>query len=91
MEAKHTAGPWQRNIRPATKYPTVFAGRNTHVAHVVTNRLSAEEVEANLALIVAAPEMFALLQEAIESPSEFETEWNKAARAAIKKATGEGT
>lgn len=55
-EGKHTPGPWHRNISPATKYPTVFAGRNTHVA-VVNTQLDAAEVEANCDLIAAAPEL----------------------------------
>ena len=32
--SNHTKGPWHRNISPATKYTTIFAGRNTHVARV---------------------------------------------------------
>lgn len=55
--AEHTPGPWHRNIPPATKYNTVFAGRNTHIAHLNRIGLSPEEVEANCNLIAAAPEM----------------------------------
>src|SRR5690349_9189461 len=33
---EHTPGPWHRNIKPATKYPTVWSGRNLHVAYVST-------------------------------------------------------
>jgi hypothetical protein len=51
----HTPGPWYRNIKPATKYNTVWAGRNTHVAHVTVDGLSPDEVEANIALIAKAP------------------------------------
>jgi len=53
----HTKGPWYRNIKPAAKYPTIFAGRNTHVAQVTTVGLSPEEIEANCNLIMAAPEL----------------------------------
>ena len=62
----HTPGPWHRNIKPATKYPTIFAGRNTHVAHVATGGLPPEEVEANLRLIQAAPELRAALAAIVE-------------------------
>lgn len=33
MNAKHTPGPWSRNIPPARKYAAIFAGRNHHVAY----------------------------------------------------------
>lgn len=61
----HTAGPWSRNIAPASKDPTIFADRNTHVAQVDT-RVPASECEANCALISAAPELLAALQMADE-------------------------
>lgn len=57
----HTAGPWHRNIQPASKYPTVFAGRSTHVASVATVGISAREIEANCDLIAAAPALLANL------------------------------
>lgn len=60
MRAKRTPGPWARNIKPATKYPTIYAGRNTHVATVDTRR-PAKEVEANIDLIAAAPDLLAAL------------------------------
>jgi hypothetical protein len=53
----HTPGPWHRNIKPISKYPTIFAGRNTHVAVVQTKGLKDDEAEANAALIVTAPEL----------------------------------
>ena len=62
MTTQHTAGPWHRNIKPATHYNTIFAGRNTHVAHLAVQGKSEEEVEANCALIVAAPDLLAALQ-----------------------------
>lgn len=61
MNAKHTPGPWSRNIKPAIKYCTIFAGRNTHVAHLA-NGLPEDEVEANCNLITAAPELLAALE-----------------------------
>ena len=75
MSAKHTPGPWHRNIKPASKYPTVWSGRNTHVAYVVAGAprgsgsgetMSDEEVEANIDLIAAAPEMLAFLKQFVE-------------------------
>tara|TARA_R100001530_G_scaffold135198_1_gene111827 strand:+ start:1801 stop:2127 length:327 start_codon:yes stop_codon:yes gene_type:complete len=53
---KHTPGPWKRNIKPATKYNTIYAGRNTHITHLAVSGLNPEEVEANCDLIAAAPE-----------------------------------
>lgn len=52
---KHTRGPWSRNIKPASRYPTIFAGRNTHVAVAKTSGLTEEEIEANVSLISTAP------------------------------------
>lgn len=63
----HTPGPWSRNIPPAAKYPVIFAGRNTHVAMVITNCVSADEAEANCNLIAAAPALLSALQETIDS------------------------
>jgi len=54
---KHTPGPWFRNIKPASKYNTVWADRNTHVAHVERSGLTEEEIEGNINLIAAAPEL----------------------------------
>ena len=54
---KYTEGPWHRNIKPAKKYPTVFAGRNTHILTMATKGLSDEAVEANINLVVAAHEL----------------------------------
>ena len=59
---EHTPGPWHRNIKPAARYPIVFAGRNTHVAQIKTQGLSEAEQEANCNLIAAAPDMLAALE-----------------------------
>jgi hypothetical protein len=59
-----TQGRWSRNIAPASKYPVIFAGRNTHVAMVINKGLPAEEVEANCNLIAAAPDMLEALEAA---------------------------
>lgn len=91
-ETKHTPGPWHRNIKPATKYNTIFAGRNTHVTRLAVEGKTEEEVEANCALIVAAPDLLALVMDALDDPDVdiLGSEWVCDARAAIRKATGEG-
>lgn len=58
---KHTPGRWSRNIKPAKKYNTIFAGRNIHICHLETTGLTDEEIEANCDLIRAAPEMLEAL------------------------------
>lgn len=55
-ETKHTPGPWYRNIKPASKYPIIFAGDNLHVAQVISRGVSEAQCEANCDLIAAAPE-----------------------------------
>ena len=40
MATKHTPGPWNRNIKPAKKYATIYAGRNTHVCHLSVSGLT---------------------------------------------------
>lgn len=52
---KITPGVWSRNIKPPIKYVTIFAGRNTHIAHMATGpELSDTEIEANCTLIAEA-------------------------------------
>lgn len=58
QEGRHTPGPWHRNIKPATKYNTVWAGRNTHVLRVVVDGLPPEQVEGNICLAAASPRLF---------------------------------
>jgi len=65
MSGNYTKGGWSRNIKPASKYPVIFAGRNTHVAEVLTDGLSAEEIEGNCDLVSAAPDLFEALSRAI--------------------------
>lgn len=60
--SKHTPGDWGRNIKPASKYPIIFAGRNTHVARVITDGLTEQEAEANADLIAAAPDLLDALK-----------------------------
>lgn len=59
----HTKGPWHRNIPPASHYPIIFAGRNTHVARIFSQGLPDSEVEANADLVAGAP---ALLEAAVQ-------------------------
>lgn len=61
----HTPGPWHRNIKPASKYAVVFAGRNTHIAVVCSQGLTEEQVEGNCDLIASAPELLEALQQSI--------------------------
>jgi hypothetical protein len=48
-----------------TRYPVIFAGRNTHVAIVETRGLPEGEAEANCALITAAPDMASACRRAL--------------------------
>ncbi len=73
-DAKHTPGPW--NIPPASKYTTIYAGRNTHVAAVKRDGLTDAEIEGNADLIAAAPELFQLLEAACASVEE-QSVWDK--------------
>jgi hypothetical protein len=58
----YTKGGWGRNIKPAAHYPVIFAGRNTHVARVISVGLTSEEIEANCDLIACAPDLLESLQ-----------------------------
>lgn len=48
MKTKHTQGFLSRNIKPASKYPILFTGRNEHMFQVCTEGKSGEEIEVNL-------------------------------------------
>lgn len=63
--AKHTPGPWHRNIRANGRYPVVFAGRNTHVC-MASQQADPAETEANIDLLSAAPELLAALKAALD-------------------------
>src|ERR1700761_4373601 len=60
-----TPGPWSRNIPPASHYPTIFAGRNTHVlALTATNK----QVEANAEFVTTFnPQTILALLDAYEA------------------------
>ena len=52
--AKHTPGRLGRNIPPVTRYPILYAGRNSHVCRVVTGGgIPDDEAEANADRLVA--------------------------------------
>jgi hypothetical protein len=80
MKTQYTPGPWHRNIKANGKYPTVFAGRNQHVA-VVSQQQTGEETEANIDLIAAAPTLATRIQGALDCLSQ-----NKAFPADIEQA-----
>lgn len=90
MSTQHTPGPWHRNIRANGKYPTIFAGRNQHVA-VASQQKDTAETEANIDLIAAAPDMLAALKEIAgiaDDDGVPDCLEHKIARAAIAKAEG---
>jgi len=67
-----TKGRLGRNIPPISHYPTLYAGRNTHVAVMVTRGgMDAAEAEANADYIVKAwnahDDLCSALVQAIES------------------------
>lgn len=62
IRTKHTPGPWHRNIKPAKKYCTIFAGRNKHICYLDGQVMSDAEAEANIDLIAAAPELLEALK-----------------------------
>lgn len=62
MKTNHTPGPWDRNIRPVSKYSVIFAGRNTHIASIISQGLTELEAEANANLIRTAPELLDTLK-----------------------------
>lgn len=65
--SKHTPGPWHRNIRGDGRYPTIFAGRNTHVAAASGHgKLPPDVIEANIDLIAAAPQLLDALEKMLE-------------------------
>jgi len=87
---KHTLGPWHRNIKPVTRYPVIFAGRNIHVAKVLDQGIGLSESEANADLIAAAPELLSACMGLLSIAETGVTSLGtiRAARAAIAKATG---
>ena len=93
--SEHTPGPWR-----------VFDGADHFIIGIgelngdgITDcgfgiwRGKSEEAQANARLIAAAPDLLAALRNFMEADghSDFEESWWTAARAAIAKATGQGS
>lgn len=97
MTSSHTKGGWNRNIKPASKYPTIFAGRCTHVAYIATRGITDEEAEGNINLIVAAPDLLDVAMMIVDANASYKyehamkipTEFLDRIKKAIKKARGE--
>lgn len=64
--SEYTQGGWNRNIPPASKYNTIYAGRNTHICRLEVRGLPESEIEANCNLIVAAPDLLAECKKELE-------------------------
>ena len=96
MSAQHTPGPWYRNIKAGGKYPIIFSGtapNHAHIAQACQLRGKPDEVEANISLIAAAPELLAVLSRAVEDidsggadDADARFPWLAAARAVIAEA-----
>ena len=104
MKNQFTPGPWHVNTLETVPF-TVHACRG-HVATVsagTMNEVSADEIEANAALIAAGPDLFAALESALTEMDAFQKYWTspkmgmkrgtsqaqEQARAAIAKAKGD--
>lgn len=90
-ETKHTPGPWNYSG------PCEMTGRysifhNGPLAYCGDTTATPGDGEANARLIAAAPELLALVMDALDDPDVdiLGSEWVCDARAAIRKATGEG-
>lgn len=59
MLAGITTGGWNRNVKPASHYPVIFAGRNTHVAQIVSKFIPEAQQEANCDAIAQVPALLA--------------------------------
>ena len=93
-QAQFTPGPWYRNIPPANKYPTIWSGRNKHVAYIKQLQ-DDSEAEANINLIAAAPAMYEALSELVkylreEVADEALDTWAPVFKAAMALAQAEG-
>lgn len=86
MLAGITPGGWNRNVKPASHYPVIFAGRNTHVAQIVSKFIPEAQQEANCDAIAQVPALLAeviALRELIEELTGLVSDAD-AARAALE-------
>ncbi len=86
---EHTPGPW-RVAEPTTaigqsEVETVNGEIIARCGYPFPFATDNKERDANASLIACAPELLQLVKDAIEDADEFETDWNKAARAAVAK------
>ncbi len=94
MNTKHTPGPWHIGMKPG---PMIYGSDSSQVADLRADLLDKGERAANARLIAAAPDLLALLQRMADGEimggtfnhAETVHEYQKLARAAIAKATGE--
>lgn len=94
MSAGHTKGPWRRgkNGGIVADHPIEDGVRGTDDVVYYGGHLIAETVaEVNASLLIAAPDMLALLRELIdiEGPQPGTSAWAKKVQDLIAKATGE--
>ena len=89
-QAQRTPGPWRVSMMPANPNPRIIGADNALILVVSEGAAFAKPTEANAAFIVRAcnshDELLQLVKDAIEDADQFETDWNKAARAAVVKA-----
>ncbi len=89
--SKHTPGPWRtnHNIGRKSELGITADAAPCIIATMANAKEWPAEARANARLIAAAPEMFEALQGALSDGGDF-VGWEKKARLAIAKATGEG-
>ncbi len=84
--AEHTPGPW---VQDKWGHVQDTGGRGVRFEGVTIAGRSTEETKANARLIAAAPDLLEALRYAVDNP-EFSSEvFDRMARAAIAKATGD--
>ena len=86
MQTKHTPGPWVTSSLPNGTEWTVSADDGDMLADLT----GCPNEKANARLIAAAPDLLALVLDALDDPDVdiLGSEWVRDARAAIAKATG---
>jgi hypothetical protein len=90
MDTKHTPGPWSYGEVETDDGPAFIVGGPLVSQFIAEVRIrDRREAEANARVIIAAPDMLALLRELvdIEGPQPGHVEWCRKTLAAIQKAT----